>query len=176
MSDVHLQKVKFILNPVVPLYNFWSPTRFGLCEFAVESSLGFKLSLAYFRAVGEPLPQAFPPGLVSKMFIGLVLQPLVVLHKVHNTLFSCVPSFAWIVIEVCPSIFHPLCPFLCHFCLSLDAFQPLPPLLSVYFPFLCLLPSWLPPSVSVHLFPSLSPPSPRFSSVCEQLYHPSQTL
>ena len=40
MSDVCLQEVKFILNPVLPLSHFfWSLTRFGLREFTVASPL-----------------------------------------------------------------------------------------------------------------------------------------
>ena len=38
-------------------------TRFGLCEFALESPLGFKTSLAHFDrqvvTIGEPMPVAF---------------------------------------------------------------------------------------------------------------------
>ena len=91
MSDVCLQEVKFILNSVLPLCHFfWSLTRLGLCEFALASVLGFEPSLAHFdrqfATVGKPVPQAFIPGVVLKVFIGLVVQLLVVLHKVHNSL------------------------------------------------------------------------------------------
>ena len=85
------QEVKFILNPVLPFrYIFWSPTRLGLCEYAIVNQLGFELSLAYFdrqlATVGKPLPKAILLGLVLKMFICLVVQLLMVLHKVHNRL------------------------------------------------------------------------------------------
>ena len=85
MSDLRLQKVKFILNPVLPFCHcFWSLTTFVLVEFAIVSPLALKPSLAHFdrqlAAVGDPLPKAFLYGLVLKMFIGIV-QLLVVLHK-----------------------------------------------------------------------------------------------
>ena len=96
-----------------------------------------------------------------------------ILDKVHNSLLICVlgiclsyaPSCAWSAIEMCPPRCHPLYPFMCHSCLSLDAFWRIPPLLSVWLP-----PSWLPPSASppsvvfeppppsLSLFPLLPPP------------------
>ena len=71
-----LPEVKFILNPVLPLCHFLgSLAILRLCESVIMSPLGFKRSLAHFdrqhAAVGEPLPQAFLPGLVLKLFIGL---------------------------------------------------------------------------------------------------------
>ena len=89
MSDV--QEVKFILNPVLPFHNFLkSLTRLGFCELATMSPLGFESSLAHFdrqlSTVGEPLRKTFFPGFFLKMFISLVIQLLVVFHKVHNSL------------------------------------------------------------------------------------------
>ena len=47
-SDVCLQAVKFILNPVLPLCHFLgSLARLGLGEFAIGSPLGFEPSLAH---------------------------------------------------------------------------------------------------------------------------------
>ena len=39
-------------------------------------------------AAGEPLPQAFLPGLVFKVLIGLVVELLMILDKVHNNLLN----------------------------------------------------------------------------------------
>ena len=45
-----LQEVKFVLNPVRPLYNvLGSLTRLGLGEFSVVSPLGFEPSLSHFH-------------------------------------------------------------------------------------------------------------------------------
>ena len=98
------------------------------------SPLRFEPSLAHFdrqlATVGKPLPQAFLPDLVLKVFIGLVIQLLVVLHNVHNS-----PLILVCQVDIChvPTSSPPY----------LSSFQPLPPVLSVLFP-----PSWLPLSVS----------------------------
>ena len=70
-SDVCLQEVKFIWNPVLPLYHFfWSLARLGMHQVATASPLGFEPSFAHFdrqfAAVIESLPKAFLPGLVLK--------------------------------------------------------------------------------------------------------------
>ena len=69
LSCLCLRAVKFILNPVLPLcYFLENLVRLGLGQFSVASPLGFKQNLAHFDrqlvATGEPLPQAFLPGLV----------------------------------------------------------------------------------------------------------------
>ena len=84
LSPLRIQEVKSILNPILSLCHiFWSLTRLGLSEVAVASPLGFGPSLAHFDrqlAAGEPLLKAFLPGFVLKVFIGLVVQLLMVLH------------------------------------------------------------------------------------------------
>ena len=84
--------VSDVLNPDLPLCHFLgSLARLGLGEFFVESLLGFEQSLAHFDrqlvAAGKPLPQAFLPGLKLKMFVGLVVALLMILDKIHNSLF-----------------------------------------------------------------------------------------
>ena len=88
-SDVWLQEVKFILN--LPLYHiFWRLSSLGLSEFAIVSPLEFEPSLIYFdrqlAAVGEPLPKTLFHGLVLDLFIGLVVQLLMLLDKVHYSI------------------------------------------------------------------------------------------
>ena len=85
-SDVFLEEVKFILNPVLPLCHFLlSLARFGLGKFSVASPLGFKQSLAHFdrqlAVAGERLPQAFLPGLVLKVLNDLVVEFLIILES-----------------------------------------------------------------------------------------------
>ena len=62
-SNVCLQEVKFILNPVLLLCHFlWTLARLRLDEFAIASLLGFELSQVHFDSltVGKPLPQETP--------------------------------------------------------------------------------------------------------------------
>ena len=58
---------------------------------------------------------------ILKVFVGLVIQLPVVLHRVHdNFLIQCLlgkclsyaHSGAWIAIQMCQPLHHPLCPFL----------------------------------------------------------------
>ena len=75
-SDMCLQEVQFVLNPVLLLCNFLeSLTRLGLGQFS--SPLEFESSLAHFdrqvATAGKPLLQAFLPGLVLKELTGLVI-------------------------------------------------------------------------------------------------------
>ena len=61
-------------------------------------------------AACKPLLQAFLPGLVLKVFVGLVIGLLMILDKVHNSLLnkcsSYVLSCAWIAIEMCWPLLH----------------------------------------------------------------------
>ena len=93
LSSLHLMcnKVKFILNPVLPFRHlFWGLTRLQLCELVVKCLLRLKPGLAHLDrqlvTVGEPLPETFLPCFDLKMFISFVVQLLVVLHKVYNIL------------------------------------------------------------------------------------------
>ena len=94
-SDVCLQEVKFILNPVLPVCHFlWCLARLRLCEVAVVSPLEFKTNLSHIdrqlAIVGKPLPQTYLLGLVLKLLVGLVNELVMVLDKVHNSLLMCV--------------------------------------------------------------------------------------
>ena len=84
-----LQKVKFILNPVLPrCHLLGSLARFGLGEFAIVSPLGFDPNLVYFdrqlAVVGKPLPQTF--NLVLKVSVGLAVELLMIFDKVYYNL------------------------------------------------------------------------------------------
>ena len=52
------------------------------------SLLKFEPSLAHFirqlAEAGDPLPQAFHPDLILKVLLGLAVDLLMILDKVHN--------------------------------------------------------------------------------------------
>ena len=88
-SDVHLQQVKSILNPVLFFcYFFWSLTRLGLREFAVTSLLGTKSCTLWQTACGcwQTSPKGIPSWPCPWNVHSSCHITLVVLHKVHNSL------------------------------------------------------------------------------------------
>ena len=102
-----LQEVKYGLNPVLPLCHFLRIlAKLGLGEFFIVSPLGIEQSLAHFdrqvAAASKPLPQAFLPGLVLKVLIGLVLELLMILINVPH--MSCI----LIAVRCVPPLLHPL--------------------------------------------------------------------
>ena len=88
-SDVDLQDIKFILNPVLALCHFLgSLARLGLSEISIASPLRFEPCLEHLHrqlaAACKPLPQAILPVLVLKVFIGFVVKLLLILDKVYK--------------------------------------------------------------------------------------------
>ena len=131
---------------------------------------------------GELLPERLLPRFVLEMYTCLVVQLLMVLHKVHNSLlisisqidirWSCAPSCKATVM-VPPLLQQPLSQ--CHFFLPLGFFLSVPPLESVFPPL--FPPTSLPPPPSVAVVmppPSLWPPFPRSSAGYPPLCPPVQ--
>ena len=141
--------------------------------------LRLKPGLAHFyrqvSTVGEVLPETLPPCFVLEMFISVVLQLLMILHKVHNShlIQVCeldIGHVPLLVTVMVPPLLQPM--FWCHFSPFWAFFLQRPPLVSV-FPPLLPTPSWSPPSVSVPL-PILLAPSPPSSAEYLPLYPPAQ--
>ena len=67
-------------------------SRLQLHQFAVMCPLRLKLGLAHLdrqlMTVGKPLTETFLPCFVLEMFISLIVQLLMLLHKVPNSLIQ----------------------------------------------------------------------------------------
>ena len=90
-SDVRPQKSKLSLYPVLMFCHFLQGlSRLCLHQLVIKYPLRLKPGLAHLErqllTVGELLPKTLLPCFVLEIFISLVVQLPMVLHKVHNSL------------------------------------------------------------------------------------------